>query len=140
MWAARNGYLDIATELLDFGANLNPDDGSQHPISLALCGGHGDLVKLFIERGFGVNTPVNDGSTILTDLAMTAAFSTNEIDLPCRNNPNDTSVATAEFLLKAGADINFVTPMGTALMRAAFSGYTPLVELFCKQLKIRFDL
>lgn len=67
LFAAREGHLDAARELVDGGANINLVSASDHMSALneAIVNGHFDLASFLIDRGADPNLPTDYGLTPL---------------------------------------------------------------------------
>jgi ankyrin repeat protein len=66
-FAARNGFVESTTALVDAGADVNhvaTSDGNS-PLMIALVNGHFDLAHLLVERGADVNLAAENGATPL---------------------------------------------------------------------------
>jgi ankyrin repeat protein len=63
LFAARQGYTDVAMALLDAGADINqPNAGDRTtPLLIAIINGHFDLAMKLIERGGNVNAAAFNG-------------------------------------------------------------------------------
>ena len=63
LFAARQGYTDVAMALLDGGADINqPNAGDKTtPLLMSIINGHFDLAMKLIERGANVNAPAFNG-------------------------------------------------------------------------------
>ncbi|KAK6358149.1 hypothetical protein TWF730_007503 [Orbilia blumenaviensis] len=115
-WAAQNGNIDIATLLIENGADRNLcDKDGRAPLSYAAENGHGSLIRLLLNGDSGsLNTITkSDGKTSL----ILAAQNGHE--------------ASVEALLKEPSiriDVESAKE-GTALVRAVRGGYRGIVEL-----------
>jgi ankyrin repeat protein len=67
LFAARDGFVESATALLDAGADVNQVAASDQnsPLLTALINGHFDLARLLVERGADVNWAADNGVTPL---------------------------------------------------------------------------
>jgi ankyrin repeat protein len=67
LFAARDGFIESATALLNAGADVNQIAASDRnsPLLAAIINGHFDLAKLLVERGADVNWAADNGATPL---------------------------------------------------------------------------
>ncbi len=126
--ASINGYAEIATHLMEKGADVNAVSRQGiTPLIGAAMNGHTDLVTLLATK-----------STNLDQLS-TMRYKENALHLAARNG----HTAAIDALLKAGADVNALEGThSTALMYAAYNGRLEASELLIKQgtdLNIRDD-
>ena len=65
--AARDGFVESATALVDAGADVNQvaESDRNSPLLTALINGHFDLAKLLVDRGADVNWAADNGVTPL---------------------------------------------------------------------------
>jgi ankyrin repeat protein len=113
--ASTNGYTEIATHLMEAGADVNAA-GKQGltPLIGAAMNGHADLVTLLATK------------TTNLDQLSEMQYQGNALHLAAR----DGHTAVIEALLKAGADVNALEgTQSTALMYAAYNGHLEVVEL-----------
>ena len=68
--AALGGDLDVATLLIEAGANVNPVSQDGSALLMAVWGGHPPMVGLLLERGADANVASSSGETPL----MAAAY------------------------------------------------------------------
>lgn len=109
--AVWHGHKDVASYLLDRGANINCDGLNGHfPLFTAAMFGHTDLASMLIERGADVKKSNDNGSTAL-HRAMSSYYSDkfSEQDMP-------RYAAIMEMLLNSGADINAKDDEGETLL------------------------
>ena len=146
--AITRGDIDKVKAMLDAGANIERerDDGGT-PLLIAIYKHHVDIVKLLLERGSDVNSPVIDSPPIFhaatrsehapeliqvlldhgADLEATA--SDTHLSVLHWAVGNNTLHAT-DFLISKGADINRTCMTGkTPLLFAAEKGHTEMVRL-----------
>ncbi len=123
--AALVGHLEIATLLLEHGANVNPVSQDGSALLMAVWGGHLPMVQLLLKRGADPNVASASGETPL----MAAAYKG--------------FTEAGQLLIEAGAIINSQTTSGTtdffktsppvcgesALHLAAAYGHQSFVEL-----------
>ncbi len=110
--AAYNGWLKVATFLLDHGANVNVKAQGNPPLNRAAMAGNRAMVELLLSRGADVNAKDFTGTTPL-DIAVQKGFE-----------------AVAEVLLANHADVNARRTGGaTALCLAASSGQLKIVQM-----------
>ncbi|KAF5722036.1 ankyrin 1 [Fusarium mundagurra] len=111
--AARAGYTDIVTALLEKGADVNyaaPNDIT--PLISAVLGSQAAIAKTFIDAGADMNVVI--GAEHNNWSATHFAY-----DLP----------DCMKVLVEAGADINALGPDGTPFYLAAYFNQTKVVEL-----------
>jgi uncharacterized protein len=67
LFAARQGYSDVATALLDAGVDVNQAKGGDRttPLLIATINGHFDLGKILLDRGADPNLSAENGVTPL---------------------------------------------------------------------------
>lgn len=67
MFAARQGYTDVAMTLLDAGVDVNQVKGGDNasPLLVASINGHFDLAKMLLDRGADPNIAAENGATPL---------------------------------------------------------------------------
>ncbi|KAF5630512.1 ankyrin 1 [Fusarium sp. NRRL 52700] len=109
--AARAGYKDIVTALLDKGANVNyaaPNDIT--PLMSAVLGNQATIAKTFIDAGADMTAVGANKKWNATHFAY---------DFP----------DCMKVLVEAGADINALGPDGTPFYLAAYFNQTKVVEL-----------
>lgn len=117
--ASTNGYAEIATHLIEKGADVNAI-GKQGltPLIGAAMNGHADLVALLATQ----NTNLDQLSGM--------QYKENALHLAARNG----YTAAIEALLKAGADVNALEGThSTALMYAAYYGHLEAADMLIKQ-------
>ncbi|KAF4499814.1 ankyrin 1 [Fusarium agapanthi] len=110
--AAKSGYKDIVTALLEKGADVNyaaPEEIT--PLMSAVLGNQATIAKTFIDAGADMNA-VSGGNSKWN--ATHFAY-----DLP----------DCMKVLVEAGADINALGPDGTPFYLAAYFNQTKVVEL-----------
>ena len=62
--AAKNGWLEVACELISLGADLNAaDTNGMTPLKLAIVNGHVNMVEYLISKGADVNLSHNTGKS-----------------------------------------------------------------------------
>ena len=110
---ARYGHLDVATLLLDRGANVeSKTKDSYTALHRAARNGHLDVVTLLLDRGANVESKTKHGYTALHDAARYGRI----------------NVAT--LLLDRGADVESKDKYGfTALHNAAWYGHLDVANL-----------
>lgn len=111
MFAARRGYNDIVTILLNRGADIEVQDMETGTALMhAVDAGKSETVRLLLERGANVNAPNGDGQTALI-LAYCGPLE------------------VVHMLLEAGANIDFEDNSGaTALSIARLAKCCKVVE------------
>ncbi len=149
MWAARNGYTDIANILINARADVDKsDDTGMTALLYASSSGNVGFVRVLIAAGADINIADNDGWTALMvarNYGVVAPLISAEADVnkvriyKCGSFWYSTSALicavkrgdydTVEALIKAGADINKpdkckVTPLIHAIQR----GWLDVVE------------
>jgi ankyrin repeat protein len=66
LFAAREGFINSATALLDAGADVNQVASDRNsPLMTALVNGHFDLARILVERGADVNLAADNGAAPL---------------------------------------------------------------------------
>jgi ankyrin repeat protein len=116
MDASRNAYLDVVTELIQRGANVNVvcDWGyGRTPLFVAAQWGRTDIMVELINAGADINYKNKKGYTALYNACM------------------DKREDVAILLVKAGADLGGDRQGRTPLMLAASDGLTRLVKELC---------
>lgn len=117
--ASTNGFTEIATHLIETGADVNATSKQGiTPLIGAAMNGHADLVALLATKNANL------------DQLSEMQYKENALHLAARNG----YTAVIEALLKAGADVNALEGThSTALMYAAYYGHLEAVELLIKQ-------
>ena len=100
--AAADGYIDIASLLISFGADLNAKDKKgQSPLYYAIKKKKPDVANLLIEKGSDVNAKDNEGRSPaqfileLTDISLfcNALFDySNDKEFFCEISPEDKEI------------------------------------------------
>lgn len=143
MEASMDGHVEVARLLLDSGAQVNmPADSFESPLTLASCGGHVELAMLLLERGANIEEVNDEGYTPLMEAAregqeeMVALLLSQGADINSQTEETQETALTlaccsnslevAEFLIKAGADIE--RGANTPLMEASQEGHLELVK------------
>ena len=68
---AERGFIDIASDLLDHGADVNAQNWNNvTPLHLAACYGRFDMLELLVDRGAALDAQDDDGRTALHYAAM----------------------------------------------------------------------
>lgn len=111
---ARRGKVLQVRELLERG--VGPDRGVAYdgstPLVIAARGGHGEVVRMLIERGAALDTRTDDGSALLMHAVSGG------------------SVEAVYALLLVGANVNEVNDDGvTPLILASNSGYLEVARV-----------
>lgn len=112
--AVSSGQLEVAEYLITQGIDVNArvcDEGTDTPLEWAIWNKQINMVKLLIEHGAEVNTPVEDRE--ITPLLFAVGCNNYEI---CR------------LLVNCGADVNLANFYGAPLHVAASIGNERLVE------------
>ncbi|KAJ6568602.1 ankyrin repeat-containing domain protein [Mycena capillaripes] len=147
LWiAAAANLLDIAKFLLEAEPMNKHPDGSG--ISIASYYGHFEMVRLLVENGADVNTPIKRYGTPLT--AASEAGHDAIVRLLLKNGA-DANVHSrlygfvlhaalakkqekiAQLLIENGADVNLQGPHGSALTTASWYGTENIVSLLLKR-------
>ncbi len=145
------GYIGTAKVLLDFEANVNSTENKYGCSSLVFASqnGHGDVVKLLVERGANVNLATASGWTALMLASKHGHYGIVKLLLEVGAELNSlqcvgtTALIQAtlgghchvvRMLLEKGAEVNIATvPEGkTALTIACWLGHTNIVEMLLK--------
>jgi ankyrin repeat protein len=156
LYAAREGCIECAKELVAGGADLNlPDPHRVTPLVMALMNLHFDFAAYLIEAGADVNKWDLYGRSPLYMAADTStlpvAGNGSMVALPSMDQLK--AIDVAALLLDKGANVNaqlkrrppyrnvpqdrggdsILSQGATALLRAARAGDTPMVELLLKK-------
>ena len=117
--ASTNGYTEIATHLIEAGADVNATSKKGFTALMgAAMNGHADLVALLAAQDTNL------------DQLSEMQYKENALHLAARNG----HTAVIEALLEAGADINALEGThSTALMYAVYNGHLESVELLLKE-------
>jgi len=154
LYAARDGYVDIARTLIEAGADIEQAEANNiTPLVMSLINGHMDIANLLMDKGADVNADDFWGRAPLWSAVeyRNMDMNTKEEDKPVTNHVDrDAVYPVIERLLDLGADVNFRTrelPPNrrwlyalndvswvdytgqTAFLRAAFSGDTEVMQL-----------
>ena len=115
-FACANGQLEVATLLLDHGANPNfQGQQSLNPLISASISGNHELVELLLSRGAKVDLPFRNGGT-----ALAIASLNGNLDI-------------MKVLIAHGANVDHQNKSGvTPMMDAAKEGHRDAVELLVK--------
>jgi uncharacterized protein len=141
--AAINGWLKVATFLLDHGANVNSHDGLALPE--AAQAGNRTMVEFLLAHGANINARNYNNETAL-DIAVQHGFEAvtrvllaNKADVNVQNPQGNTALYIAaqgdqtniiQMLLAAGAKVNVENNEGrTPLSSAAERGKTETVQM-----------
>jgi ankyrin repeat protein len=106
MYAANDGALDVASKLIDLGADPNkPTEVGGTPLIVAAMNGHEEIVGLLLEEGATIDKVSSNFGTALMAGAQNGHH------------------AAVKALIEAGADVNIPRPDDgvTALMMAALA-------------------
>jgi len=95
LFAAKNGWLQVATFLLDHGAEVDGAPGGEPPINVAAAKGHKAMVDLLVSKGAKINRSDGGDSALM---------------LACANR----RVEVARLLLERGADAKYANQAGGA--------------------------
>ena len=130
--AAKAGHVAVVKLLLDWGAAVDGGEYMDTPLVEATREGHVAVVQLLLDRGAAV-----DGSrywdTPIADAAKAGHVAVVQL-LQARMESGLITAATKgrifelQLRLDRGADINAITPCGTALSAAARAGHDPTVR------------
>jgi ankyrin repeat protein len=114
--ASNNGYTEIATHLIEAGADVNSADHSGFtPLMGAAQFGHATLIPILVEAGADLE------ALSITENQKAA------LHFAAKNG----HAAVVEALLNAGADVNVLVKSthSTALMNAAYQGHMDVVKI-----------
>ncbi|KAF7349501.1 HET-domain-containing protein [Mycena sanguinolenta] len=142
------GYLECALQLIENGANINPMDAEDSPLSRASYSGNIDIVNLLLEKGANINilsgyhgsplaaASVNGKMDIVWLLLEKGA----NINLVGGNYSSPLTVACCRSLnivqlfLEKGGDVNLVGgKYGSPLVAASSFGNLNIVQLLLKK-------
>ena len=135
MYAARQGSLDAARALIEFGADMNVADEDGTPaLTFAIINGHYDVAALLADKGADVNQPDRTGATPLYSAVDMHTLATSFGRPALAPAVTDGSVDAAKMLLAHGADPN--KPLKTKVLKRTYSpgdgrlveGATPLMR------------
>lgn len=120
--AAGRGHREMVKLLLDSGADCNVKDGVSEATALheAAIGDHVEIVRMLVAAGAAADarddddrTPLFNGSVAVAEVLVKAGADVNATSKNGRTVLHGTSdVPLTEFLLKNGADINAVDKRG----------------------------
>jgi ankyrin repeat domain-containing protein 50 len=148
-WATRHGHEQMASLLLDFGAEINvkntrPPPGST-PLEIAAANGHSKLVRLLLKRGADVNgtddteggplqEAVSIGNLPLAKILIESGADVKGCNQGKRNPLHQAAMIghepIARFLIREGADVNIQGGiLGNPLQAAILANCEPLVRL-----------
>lgn len=147
--ATENGNLTIVKGLVAAGADISlMSYDAQTPLVIAVCGGHLELVKFFLEEGCDPNGSQTPALESLLHLAAERGYydiSVELIDAGVNVNHEDITETTPlqcaasnghvnimKLLLNAGADINGSCKDHTVLHSACLGGSVECVDLILK--------
>jgi ankyrin repeat protein len=108
-YAARDGYADAATLLLDAGLDVNVRSGGDEstPMLVAIINGHYDLARSFLARGANPNLASDDGAAPLFAVLNNEWALRTWYPQPTAQKQQQTShLQMLDALLEAGADPN----------------------------------
>ena len=102
--ACEKGNVEVVDALLNHGANPHVLTHAEiiGPIQIAALNGYVNIIKRLIRVGISINNCLNRGGTLLYYASMLG-----HIDV-------------IDFLISHGADVNFLSYPGTALMAACY--------------------
>ena len=151
MWAAEKDNAELATLLLDRGADVNQcyNQGRTHDGATALMwatgAGHLEVARLLLDRSADPNQAKNDGTTALMDAVQKGHLKVARLLLDRSANPNQAKndgttalmiaateghLEVARLLLDRSADPNQArNTRHTALMDAAQKGHLEVARL-----------
>jgi ankyrin repeat protein len=147
LFAAREGYLDVAKVLVEAGADLNtPDPDLVSPLVTAIVNGHYDVAAYLVERGADVNVADRWGRAALwaavdmhslphsgrPDAVESPSYSSDQLLKLVLSKAADVDAPLVLFppyrsLADRGAD-NVMTIGATSLVRAAKAGDVSAVQ------------
>ncbi|XP_062612791.1 rabankyrin-5-like [Saccostrea cucullata] len=108
--ACMDGHLSVVKELIEAGADVNPQDVYETPLTIACEGGYTSIVKELIEAGAVIDQKAHYGSTPLT-AACYGGY-----------------ISIVKELLGARADVNLPGEYDTPLTAACKGGYISIVK------------
>ncbi|XP_062613364.1 uncharacterized protein LOC134275141, partial [Saccostrea cucullata] len=143
--ACERGHLSVVKELVEVGADVNPQGDYNKPLTVACEGGHTNLVKELIEAGADINPKGNYDTPLIAaceggymsvvkelieagaDINQQGAFDT-PLTAACQGR----YMSVVKELIEAGADINqqgaFDTPLTAACKGRYMSVVRKLIE------------
>lgn len=141
MTAARSGSADVVEQLLAKGADPNAITiRNQTALMWAVAQKHSDVVDVLLRHGAFVHARSESWTQVVRSETSSTSHEDFTSDMqeggytPLLFAARVGDLASAEFLVAAGADVNDAAPYGTsALVVAAHSGHPKLVEFLLEE-------
>ncbi|XP_062574496.1 uncharacterized protein LOC134236343 [Saccostrea cucullata] len=143
--ACTSGQMTVVKELLDAGADLNPQGKYDTPLTVACRGGYTNVVKELIKSGAEVNpqgkfhTPLTAACTsgnasVVMELIKAEADINPEdkYNTPLTASSKGGFIHVVKELIKVGANVNLRDQNDTALTAACYYGHKSIVKELIK--------
>ena len=120
MLAARSGSVVATRQLLDAGADVDATESFHGETALVWAAGenHADIVDLLIERGANIDHVTTEFTWDLTQAGVSSELPRGGLQ-PLTHAVRENSLDSAQLLIDAGADVNFIDPRGISTLRVA---------------------
>ncbi|XP_059145038.1 E3 ubiquitin-protein ligase MIB2-like [Physella acuta] len=125
--AALNGHRDVATTLLQFGADIEiRNNRQQTPLLLAVSQGHMSIIELLVTKGADTNVSDEDGDTCLHLALMRQTVATEKDSSPALTSIRS-HLGMGDKEEQTGAAIAcYLAQQGANLQKKNHQGKTPL--------------